>query len=104
MQEAAHIDRVSDHRVTDNSARKRFELELEEGGTAYVDYSRSPGVVKLLYAKVPRGLEGRGHGSQVVRGALELVRAEGARVIPRCAFVAAYIRRHPEYQDLLAER
>ena len=99
-----HIDMVGDNRVTDNRARKRFELELD-GGTAYVDYDRSPpGVVKLLYAKVPSELQGRGFGSQVVRGALELVRAEGARVVPRCAFVAAYIRRHPEFQDLLIDR
>ena len=94
---------ASENRVTDNQALDRFELELE-GGTAYVDYRRSPGVVTLLYAKVPSGLEGRGFGSQLVRGALERVRAEGSKVIPRCAFVAAFIRRHREFQDLLVER
>ena len=92
-----------ENRVTDNRELNRFELELE-GGTAYVDYRRSPGVVTLVYAKVPSGLEGRGFGSQLVRGALERIRAEGGRVIPGCAFVAAFIRRHEEFQDLLVGR
>jgi predicted GNAT family acetyltransferase len=37
-----------------------------------------------------------------VRGLLDLVRAEGAKVRPRCPFVRGYIEKHPEYADLLA--
>jgi uncharacterized protein len=90
------------HAVRDNPARARYELELE-GGTAFVNYSRSPGVVTLLRAEVPPELESRGHGSALVRGTLELVRAEGNRVIPRCPFVVAFIRRHPEFRELVVE-
>jgi predicted GNAT family acetyltransferase len=87
--------------VRDNPALKRFEIELE-GGTAFVTYSRSAGVVTLLHAEVPAALEGRGHGSELVRQTLELVRAAGNKVIPYCPFIEAYIRRHPEYEDLRA--
>ena len=85
--------------VRDNPATMRFELELE-GGTAFVTYKRSPGVVSLLHAEVPAALEGRGYGSALVKGALELVRAEGGKAIPYCPFIEAYMRRHPEYEDL----
>jgi predicted GNAT family acetyltransferase len=85
--------------VRDNPAAKRFELELD-GGLAFVNYSRSPGVVSLLHAEVPPAFEGRGHGSALVRGTLERVRAEGNKVIAYCPFIEAYMRRHPEYEDL----
>jgi predicted GNAT family acetyltransferase len=51
---------------------------------------------------VPPAFEGRGVGSQLVRGALELVRARGERVVPVCGFVAAWMRRHPEFDPLRA--
>ncbi|WP_426954910.1 GNAT family N-acetyltransferase [Muricoccus radiodurans] len=87
--------------VTDNRARHRFEMEAE-GHTAFIDYRREAGHIVLIHTEVPKALEGHGIGSRLVRGALELIRAEGLRVVPRCSFVAAWIERHPEAQDLVA--
>jgi predicted GNAT family acetyltransferase len=87
--------------VRDNPARNRFELVLD-GGTAFVTYHREPGVLDLLHAEVPAELEGRGHGSALVKGTLDLIRAEGSKVHPRCPFVDIYMRRHREYEDLRA--
>ena len=70
-------------------------------GLAFVDYTRAGNWVELVHTEVPQALWGQGIGSELVRGVLERIRAEGAKVIPRCAFVAAYIARHPEYRDLL---
>ena len=87
--------------VRDNPARARYELELE-GGTAFVTYSRAPGVITLLHAEVPPALEGRGHGSALVWGVFDQVRAAGDKLIPLCPFIATYLRRHPEFEDLRA--
>jgi predicted GNAT family acetyltransferase len=87
--------------VRDNPGRNRFELELE-GGLAFVTYSREAGVRTLLHAEVPPELEGRGHGSELVKGTLDLIRAGGEKVIPRCPFIDAYMRRHKAYDDLRA--
>jgi len=38
----------------------------------------------------------------LVKGALQLARAQGEQVVPLCSFIAAYMDRHPEYSDLLA--
>jgi predicted GNAT family acetyltransferase len=87
--------------IVDNTARSRFEYDVE-GRTAFIDYRRAGNVLSLTHAEVPQELEGRGIGSLMARGALDLVRERGEKVIPVCSFVVAFIRRHPEYQDLLA--
>jgi len=51
---------------------------------------------------VPKALEGRGIGSALARGLLDLARAQKLKVKPLCPFVAGYIKKHPEYADLLA--
>ena len=55
-----------------------------------------------MHTDVAPKWEGKGVGSTLVQGALDDVRARGLKVQPICPFVAAYIRRHPEYQDLVA--
>jgi hypothetical protein len=87
--------------VRDDSGRRRYELEVD-GGLAFIDYRRNDRTVSMTHAEVPAFLRGAGVGSRLVAGALALVRERGEQVVPLCAFVAHYIRRHPEYRDLLA--
>ena len=88
--------------IIDNPDRHRFEMQVE-GQIAFVNYRREPGVVTLTHAEVPRPLEGRGIGGQLVAATLDALRAEGVKVIPRCSFVAAYLRRHAaHYADMVA--
>jgi uncharacterized protein len=89
--------------ITDHTAASRFELALGEA-IAFVDYRRAGAVLVLTHAEVPPSLAGHGVGSRLVRAVLELVRARGETVVPRCPFIARYIDRHPEYRDLIAER
>ena len=43
-----------------------------------------------------------GIGSALIKGALADVRDQGLHLVPACAFVAAYLDRHPDQRDLLA--
>lgn len=88
--------------VRDNHARHRYELDVGEG-VAFINYRRSGRVVTMTHAQVPPELAGRGLGTALVRGALELVRAQDERVVARCPFVVAYVAKHHETQDLLAD-
>ncbi len=89
--------------VEDNSAASRFEMRSGDS-TASVEYRRAgDGRIALLHTEVPEALSGKGVGSALVRGTLDAVRAEGLKVVPRCEFVAAYVERHPEYRNLLAD-
>jgi len=86
--------------VHDNKALSRFELEVE-GGVAFANYRITPSAVIITHTETPRALRGRGIASELVKGALELIRADGRKVIAGCSFVVDYLRQHPEYQDLM---
>jgi predicted GNAT family acetyltransferase len=89
------------NKVRDNTSLNRFELDVD-GHTAVAHYRASPGLITLTHTEVPSELGGRGVGSNLVKGALELVRARGLKVASRCPFVSAYLGKHPEFNDLLA--
>jgi hypothetical protein len=88
--------------VHDNPDRHRFELDVD-GVTAFTVYRHKPGVVTFIHTEVPEALEGRGVGSKLARGALEIVRSRGEKVAAECPFIAGYIKKHPEFQDLLKD-
>lgn len=86
--------------VRDNPAEQRFEL-AGDGGVAVAYYRRARNAITITHTEVPPAMKGGGAGSRLVKGALDLIRAEGLAVVPQCPFVAAYIGRHPEYADLV---
>jgi predicted GNAT family acetyltransferase len=84
--------------VHDNVALSRFELE-SGGVTAVLNYRLSGDTITLAHTETPPQARGRGIASQLVAGALEIARARGLKVIPRCPFVSAYLAKHPEFRD-----
>lgn len=86
--------------TVDNRERGRFESPVDDG-FAFVSYRLDGETIIFTYAEVPEAFRGRGIGDAVVRAALDSARERGLTVVPRCSFVAAFIRRHPEYQELL---
>lgn len=86
--------------VHDNTAHHRFELEAD-GLIAFSDYRRTNGVLTILHTEVPKKLEGRGIGSRLVRGELEIARTKGLKVVPKCPFVQAFINKHAEFAYLV---
>jgi len=87
--------------VRDNAERHRFELVVD-GETAFVTYAEEAGLLVLLHTEVPAALGGRGVGSALARGVLDEIRRRGARIVPRCAFIAGFIQRNPDFADLVA--
>jgi len=79
----------------------RFEAALD-AGLAVCVYRLQGDTLVLTHTEVPVALEGRGIAALLVRATLDWARSEGLRVRPLCSYVAAYMRRHPETQDLLA--
>jgi predicted GNAT family acetyltransferase len=86
--------------VTDNEALGRYEMVVD-GVTAFVTYSRHGDRLTLVHTEVPPALGGRGVGSTLATAVLEGVRRRGLHVVPECEFMAAFIKRHPGFADLV---
>lgn len=89
------------HAIRDNPEKHRFEVDLNDGSFAIAEYTLPAGKIMFTHTEVPPAHEGQGIGSALIRFALRVARERGLEVIPICPFFAAYIKKHPEEQDLL---
>ena len=87
--------------VRDNGAAHRYELLVEDEVVGELVYRARDDVVTLIHTEVAPQFEGHGLGEQLVAHALEDIRARDLRIVPLCPFVGAYLRRNPEYEDLV---
>jgi predicted GNAT family acetyltransferase len=90
--------------VRDNVTAHRYELLLDDEVVGELMYRKQGEVVTLIHTEIAARLEGRGLGEQLVAGVLDDIRGEGLHIVPLCPFVGAYLRRHPEYADLVESR
>jgi predicted GNAT family acetyltransferase len=86
--------------ITHNPASERFEARLD-GHLAECSYRRQGALLVLHHTEVPPAFAGQGVAGALVAAALDWARAEGLRVRPTCSYVAGYMQRRPETQDLL---
>jgi uncharacterized protein len=84
-----------------NSAASRFEI-VTPHGKAVLKFVQHDGTIDLQHTVVPHALEGGGYGAALARAALDHARQNGLKVIPTCSFVRTFVKRHHEYDDLLA--
>ena len=89
-------------RIADNSALHRYEVLRDGVVVGISQYALTDDVITFLHTEVDSAVEGQGLGSRLAAGALDDVRRRGLRVIAKCPFIAAYLKRHPDYADLLA--
>jgi predicted GNAT family acetyltransferase len=90
--------------VADNAEKQRYEARQGSEVVGFILYRLDPGRITLIHTEVAPALEGKGIASQLVTGALDDIRRRGLTIVPICPFVRAYLRRHPEYADLVARK
>lgn len=78
----------------------RFELE-RDGQIAFLEYNLTNQVLQLIHTEVPEALRGRGMASELAESALRWAREHQAKVDVICPYVAGYLKKHPEYHDLV---
>ena len=94
---------TSEHTVTLNVERNRFEIRTEDGRLAgFAEFVPGDGVRDFTHTVVRDEFEGQGIGGRLARGALDQTRADGYKAVATCAFIQRWIDKHPDYQDLLA--
>jgi predicted GNAT family acetyltransferase len=86
--------------VRHNSGDERFESDVD-GGKAYVEYIIDGDEITFTHTEVPKQAEGKGIAGKIVGTALAFARDQKLRVVPQCPYVAAYMKRHRDYDDIL---
>jgi hypothetical protein len=88
--------------VRDAPAELRYELLAGDGVViGELRYRREPGAVVLVHTEIDPSHEGHGLAGVLVEGAFDDLRERGLKVVPVCAYVREWLRRHPEQADLV---
>jgi uncharacterized protein len=90
--------------ITNNEALLHFETELSNGEFAFIEYRWHNDNLVIMHTLVPEGFEGKGIASSLAKFALEYAKEKQLKIIVYCPYVNAYLKRHPEYQSLLAHQ
>lgn len=92
---------LNDIAVVHNEKAQRFEMEID-GLRPILTYRRFPDRIHFIHTEVPAPLEGKGLATKLARAALDFARTNHLRVVPVCRYVASFLRKHSEYQDLVS--
>jgi uncharacterized protein len=87
--------------VVDNPRAHRYEVWFDGARAGYALYRIEDGTTVFTHTEIDPSFEGHGLGSRLASEALDDVRAHGRSVVPLCPFIASYIRKHPQYSDLI---
>lgn len=85
-----------------NSDQQQYELYLDGHLACLATYLEAGSVIVLPHTETDPAYGGRGLASRLIEFSLADIRSAGRRVDPACPFVAAFIAKHPDYQDLIA--
>jgi uncharacterized protein len=88
--------------VVDVPDASRYELRLDGRPIGLAAYHRRDSRIAFTHTEVDESCEGRGFGSRLAEAALDDAREKALDVVPLCPFIAHYIKRHPEYEELVA--
>lgn len=86
--------------LRDNTAAGQYELDIE-GQTVFARYRRGDGVLTILWVEAPPALRGTGAAGRLMKLVAQEARAQKWRVVPVCGYAAAWLRRSPDYRELV---
>lgn len=89
-----------DIQLNNNTAIHNFELFVD-GHRAFIDYKLRDGVYFLIHTEVPRELEGNGIAAMLVSKVFHYLEDNDFKMVPYCAYIKAYLKRHPEWERLI---
>lgn len=86
---------------SDNKNLSRFELQVQ-GKTAFVTYIPEGHLVSLNHTEVPEEMEGQGVAEALVERTFRYIEENQLKVVPLCSYIQVFLKRHPEWNRLLA--
>ncbi|MEO3888049.1 GNAT family N-acetyltransferase [Nonomuraea sp. B5E05] len=90
--------------VVDNPTESRFEIHVDGKVAGFADYRLLPTKIVFTHTEVLPEFQGQGLAGKLTGHALQMSADTGLRIVPLCPYVAQYIERHPEFQDITDAR
>jgi hypothetical protein len=87
--------------IVNNKRNFKFEAHLPDGEIATIEYRWLKGSMVLMHTITPAAHRGKGVGAVLVKYVLDYARQQGLKIIVYCQYVAQYLQKHPEYNDLI---
>jgi predicted GNAT family acetyltransferase len=91
--------KLENFEIINNESERRFEISIN-GLLSKLDYIQDKDTFVITHVGVHPDLRGQGVAGKLTQAGLEFAKAKSLRVIPMCAYAAAYIRRNPQYAEL----
>lgn len=90
--------------VVDNAEQGRFEVHVDGKVAGFTAYSDRDGIRTFPHTEVDDAYSGQGLAKRVIREGLDATRTAGLQVRPVCQAVSGFIKKNPEYAELVAEQ
>ena len=87
--------------LVNNKAEGNYEI-IVDGRRSFIDYQVKGNKIYLIHTEVPPELEGDGLAAALVEKALKDIEAQGLKLVPICAYVQFFLRKHPEWNKLVS--
>jgi hypothetical protein len=89
------------HTIRHETALNRFATNVDNH-LCVLEYDLSDATMTITHTRVPPEVAGQGIAAELTRAALDTARQNHWCVVPQCSYAAVYIKRHPNYTDLLS--
>ena len=89
--------------VIHNPAKNRFETWIDNQ-LSKLDYLLDEDTIVMTHVGVYPEHRGQGVAGKLTEVALQYAEENSLRVIPMCPYIAAHIRRNPQYIDLTKQK
>lgn len=88
--------------LVNNKEHHNYEM-IVEGHRSFIDYRLNNNIIYLIHTEVPPELEGGGLAAVMVAKAFEDIEKQGLKMVPLCAYVQFFLKRHPEWKRILVK-
>jgi uncharacterized protein len=93
--------------VTDNPSASRYEMHAMPAGelAGFVEYKlrQHDTVISLVHTEIEPPFQGKGLATHLARFSLDDARQRGLAVLPLCPYINSWIKKHPEYTELVPQ-
>lgn len=78
-----------------------FTIAVDGSQVGLAAFAERDGHRVFFHTEVDSAFEGRGLATLLIGEALKITRGDGLRIVAVCPMVAAYVRKHEEFDDIV---